>query len=170
MSYSDLGTLAAVVFITGEIVLRIAALGIIPRNRKPTAGMAWLLVILFDPWIGFFFFLFFGSARVGGKRRAKQAEINLLIAERTASIADPAVDASPLVTTFLHLNRKLGALPPATAATRRALPRLPRLDGRDDRGDRDRADPRPRRVLHLRPRRHDAGVLPRPSPTRRPAE
>jgi cardiolipin synthase A/B len=122
VSYGDLGTLAAVVLITGEIVLRIAALGIIPRNRKPTAGMAWLLVILFDPWIGFFFFLFFGSARVGGKRRAKQAEINLLITERTASVADPAVEASPLVSTFLHLNRKLGALPPATAATVELFP------------------------------------------------
>ncbi len=117
MSYSNLGTIAAIVVITGEIVLRIAALGFIPRNRKPTAGMAWLLVILFDPWIGFFFFLFFGSARVGSKRRAKQAEINALIAERTADIADPAVEASPLVKTFLHLNRELGALPPGEAAT-----------------------------------------------------
>ncbi len=122
MSLRDLGPIAAAVFITGEIVLRIAALGIIPRNRKPTAGMAWLLVILFDPWIGFFFFLFFGSARVGSKRRAKQAEINLLIAERTAGIADPATEASPLVTTFLHLNRKLGALPPATASTVELFP------------------------------------------------
>ena len=122
MSPSDLGPIAFAVFITGEIVLRIAALGIIPRNRKPTAGMAWLLVILFDPWIGFFFFLFFGSARVGSKRRAKQAEINLLIAERTAGIADPATEASPLVTTFLHLNRKLGALPPATASTVELFP------------------------------------------------
>ena len=122
MSVSNLGTIAAVIVITGEIVLRIAALGIIPRNRKPTAGMAWLLVILFDPWIGFFFFLFFGSARVGGKRRAKQAEINMLIAQRTASIADPAVEASPLVTTFLHLNRKLGALPAASAASVELFP------------------------------------------------
>lgn len=122
MNYSSLGTIAAIVVITGEIVLRIAALGFIPRNRKPTAGMAWLLVILFDPWIGFFFFLFFGSARVGSKRRAKQAEINQLIKDRTASIADPAVDASPLVTTFLHLNRELGALPPAMATTVELFP------------------------------------------------
>jgi len=96
VSYGDLGTLAAAVLITGEIVLRIAALGIIPRNRKPTAGMAWLLVILFDPWIGFFFFLFFGSARVGSKRRAKQTEINALITERTASVADREVDRTPI--------------------------------------------------------------------------
>ncbi len=122
MSWGELGALAAAVVIAGEIVLRIAALGIIPRNRKPTAGMAWLLVILFDPWIGFFFFLFFGSARVGRKRRAKQAEINQLISDRTASIADPALAASPLVTTFLHLNRKLGALPPAEAATVELFP------------------------------------------------
>jgi len=122
VSYGDLGTLAAAVLITGEIVLRIAALGIIPRNRKPTAGMAWLLVILFDPWIGFFFFLFFGSARVGRKRREKQAEINAIISERTAAIADPDVDASPLVTTMLHLNRRLGALPAASAASVELFP------------------------------------------------
>ena len=99
MSYADLGTLAAAVIITGEIVLRIAALGFIPRNRKPTTGMAWLLVILFDPWIGFFFFLFFGSARVGRKRREKQAEINALISERTANVPAREGPASPLVTT-----------------------------------------------------------------------
>ncbi len=122
MSYADLGTLVAAVIITGEIVLRIAALGFIPRNRKPTTGMAWLLVILFDPWIGFFFFLFFGSARVGRKRREKQAEINALISERTASLPDREGAASPLVTTFLHLNRSLGALPPADAATVELFP------------------------------------------------
>ncbi len=122
MSYSQLGTWAAVILIAGEIVLRIAALGIIPRNRKPTAGMAWLLVILFDPWIGFFFFLFFGSARVGRKRRETQAEVNRLIAERTATVVVPDVEASPLVTTFVHLNRALGALPPATAASVELIP------------------------------------------------
>jgi len=122
MSYADLGTLATAVIITGEIVLRIAALGFIPRNRKPTTGMAWLLVILFDPWIGFFFFLFFGSARVGRKRREKQAEINALISERTANVPAREGPASPLVTTFLHLNRSLGALPPAGAATVELFP------------------------------------------------
>ncbi|HVI19389.1 MAG TPA: PLDc N-terminal domain-containing protein, partial [Gaiellales bacterium] len=122
MNYASLGTLAAAVFITGEIVLRIAALGIIPRNRKPTAGMAWLLVILFDPWIGFFFFLFFGSARVGVKRRTTQAEVNRLITQRTADVMSPEDAASPLVSTFLRLNRNLGALPPANAATVELFP------------------------------------------------
>jgi cardiolipin synthase len=122
MSYTELGTLVAAVIVAGEILLRIAALGFIPRNRKPTTGMAWLLVILFDPWIGFFFFLFFGSARVGRKRREKQAEINALISERTASLPDREGSASPLVTTFLHLNRSLGALPPANAATVELFP------------------------------------------------
>jgi cardiolipin synthase len=119
------GWLAAVLVAAvavGGVVLRIAALGVIPRNRKPTAGMAWLLVILFDPWIGFFFFLFFGSARVGRKRRETQTEVNRLIAERTATVARPEVEASPLVETFLHLNRALGALPPSTAATVELIP------------------------------------------------
>ncbi len=52
--------------------------------------MAWLLVILFDPWIGFFFFLFFGSARVGRKRREKQAEINALISRAHGERPRPA--------------------------------------------------------------------------------
>lgn len=122
MSSGWLAALVVAAVFVGEIALRIAALGFIPRNRKPTTGMAWLLVILFDPWIGFFFFLFFGSARVGVKRRTTQAEVNRLITQRTADVMSPEDAASPLVSTFLRLNRNLGALPPANAATVELFP------------------------------------------------
>ena len=151
----------AAVIIAGEIVLRIAALGFIPRNRKPTTGMAWLLVILFDPWIGFFFFLFFGSARVGRKRRAKQAEINRLISERTAEPPRPTrVRRRPLVTTFLHLNRS-ARRPAAGEAQRRwsCSPTTSTSIAAMTAAVKTRPDPGARRVLHLRPRRHDPRLL-----------
>ena len=64
------GLVAALVVIV-NIALRIAALGIIPGNRKPSTGMAWLLIILLAPLLGFAAFLLFGSTRVGRKRHLK---------------------------------------------------------------------------------------------------
>ena len=42
--------------------IRIAALIIVPRNRKPTSAMAWLLAIFLIPTIGVFLFLLIGEA------------------------------------------------------------------------------------------------------------
>lgn len=35
-----------------DLVVRIAAVIIVPRNRRPTAAMAWLLAIYFIPFVG----------------------------------------------------------------------------------------------------------------------
>lgn len=104
--------LLVLVAITG-LTLRLVALGVIPGNRKPSTGMAWLLLILLSPAVGFLVFLIFGSARVEGKRRARQAAVNAEIAERTAGL-DGLVDdleAPAYVRSVAVLNRNLGALP-----------------------------------------------------------
>lgn len=94
------------------LALRVAALGIIPGNRKPSTGMAWLLLILLTPWIGFIAFLFFGSARVDSRRRRRQAEVNAAISERTRHLAElPNADAPAYLSSVAVLNRNLGALP-----------------------------------------------------------
>lgn len=96
-----------------DIGLRIAALGVIPGNRKPSTGMAWLLLILFYPLVGFGFFLFFGSTRVGRGRREKQEAINDAIRAHTDR-ATPAVADVPgpaYLRSVVALNRRLGALP-----------------------------------------------------------
>ena len=47
-----------------DITIRVAAIIIIPRNRRPTAAMAWLLAIYFIPLIGVFLFLLIGNPRL----------------------------------------------------------------------------------------------------------
>ena len=106
------GILVAAVAVAG-IALRIAAIGIIPGNRKPSTGMAWLLLILLAPELGFVAFLFFGSARVGAERRRRQAEVNAAISERTAHLEEHVgeVTAPAYLRSVATLNRTLGALP-----------------------------------------------------------
>ncbi|WP_291038308.1 cardiolipin synthase [Herbiconiux sp.] len=71
--------LVAVLFFVIDLVVKIAALIILPRDRKPTAAMAWLLAIFFIPYLGIFFFLLIGSAKLPKKRRDRQKEIDRLI-------------------------------------------------------------------------------------------
>lgn len=116
MNLDDISLAAAVlggVVVTIEIAMRVAALGIIPGNRKPSTGMAWLLLVLLNPMLGFIGFSFFGSNRVGSRRHQRQIEINAMIRGRTRDLPPPAtVDGfSPAVRSAVHLNSTLGALP-----------------------------------------------------------
>ncbi|PRY70155.1 cardiolipin synthetase 2 [Glaciihabitans tibetensis] len=64
----------------------IIALIVIPRNRKPTAAMAWLLAILFVPFIGLVLYLIIGKSQLPERRRAEQQRIDGLIAARVAGL------------------------------------------------------------------------------------
>lgn len=100
------------VFVT-DVTVRILAIIIVPRNRRPTAAMAWLLAIYFIPIIGVLLFLLIGNPRLPRKRRKKQQQINDYI--RTTSHGldlgtlrpDPPLWFAQLV----RLNRNLGAMP-----------------------------------------------------------
>lgn len=100
-------------FVLTEIALRIAALGIIPARRKPSTGVAWLLLVLLTPSIGLLAFAFFGSARLGRKREVALRQINAVIAERTAPLharAQPR-DVPAYVASAVRLNHRLASLP-----------------------------------------------------------
>jgi len=96
-----------------DFVLRLAALGMIPGNRKPTSAMAWLLLILLIPLVGFAIFLLLGSNRLGRRRHARQAEVNAKIHRRTAGVASlyEEYPGPSYVESVATLNRNLGALP-----------------------------------------------------------
>jgi cardiolipin synthase A/B len=103
----------AVALVLADLAIRIAALIIIPRNRKPTAAMAWLLAIFLIPFVGILLFLLVGSEKLPKKRRERQHEIDRLIADR-ADRLDPTTDRSNWPTWFTSIveqNRVLGALP-----------------------------------------------------------
>src|SRR5690606_6605129 len=60
-AWLSLATVVALILI--DLAVRITALIVVPRNRRPQTAMAWLLAIFFIPYVGILFFLLFGSAR-----------------------------------------------------------------------------------------------------------
>jgi cardiolipin synthase len=102
----------AVVVVVVDVLLRLAVLGFIPSNRKPSSAMAWILLILLVPIPGIAIFLLFGSNRVGRRRQAQQTEVNAVIRQRTAGVAALQLATAPsYVGSVTALNRNLGALP-----------------------------------------------------------
>lgn len=106
--FFDTGVPIALVVI--DFVIRILAIIFIPRNRRPQTATAWLLAIMFLPYVGAILFLLFGSRRLPRRRRAKQREINEYILGTTEGFEDVSPEhdwLDPVVT----LNRTLGAMP-----------------------------------------------------------
>ena len=64
-----------------DFAIKIAALIIIPRRRKPTAAMAWLLAIFLIPYVGILLYLLIGTFKLPKKRRDEQARIDQVIRE-----------------------------------------------------------------------------------------
>lgn len=96
-----------------DLAIRIAAIIIVPRNRRPTAAMAWLLAIYFIPIIGVFLFLLIGNPRLPRTRRRKQERINAYIHDTSASLDFGTLrpHAPAWFTSLVTLNRNLGAMP-----------------------------------------------------------
>ncbi len=96
-----------------DIIIRALAIVFVPRNRRPTAAMAWLLAIYFIPFIGVLLFLLIGNPRLPRKRRKMQSQINDYI--RTTShgldFGTLRPNAPAWFTSIVRLNRTLGAMP-----------------------------------------------------------
>ena len=102
---AGVGALLALVHL-GACVL---ALGVIPGGRKPSTGMAWLILILAVPYFGIVAFLLFGSTSVGRKRREWQRRVNeQVMAALHRGGAELASDGSAGA---VRLNQRLGSLP-----------------------------------------------------------
>jgi cardiolipin synthase len=120
-------TWAAILLLLLSIIsfaIKVLALGVVPRNRKPSTGLAWLMLVLISSWIGLIAFLFFGRTSVGSKRRHQQDAANREIAARTSDLPDvPAgLGGPPYLASAVHLNRSLGALPMTGGNTIEYLP------------------------------------------------
>ena len=112
-SASFWAALVSALLVLAHITICVAALGVIPGNRKPSTGMAWLILILAVPFLGFIAFLLFGSTNVERRRHDKQRHVNDLVRQRTAAI--PSGDATSgwqaAHASAAILNRNLGTLP-----------------------------------------------------------
>ncbi|MEV8250254.1 cardiolipin synthase [Microbacterium sp. NPDC076768] len=107
------GWWVAVFLVALDLIIRIAAIIIIPRNRRPTAAMAWLLAVFFIPYVGVFLFLVIGNPRLPKVRRQKQAQINEYIAHTSEHLHFGTLrpNAPEWFEPIVQMNQKLGALP-----------------------------------------------------------
>lgn len=107
--------IAGAVLVVAQVVVVVLALGVIPGGRKPSTGMAWLILVLAVPYLGIIAFALFGSTSVGRKRRAWQHRVNeeVMAAVRTEDDAPGAAPAADVVGAA-RLNETLGALPMST--------------------------------------------------------
>lgn len=96
-----------------DLVIRTTAIIVIPRNRRPTAAMAWLLAVFFIPFIGVFLFLLIGNPRLPRARRRKQDQINEYIAQTSEHLHFGTLrpHAPGWFGPLVEMNQKLGALP-----------------------------------------------------------
>ncbi|MET0525823.1 MAG: cardiolipin synthase [Nocardioides sp.] len=96
-----------------DLTIKVIALGVIPKNRRPSSGMAWLLLIMIIPFLGFIIFLVLGRTKLERRRFEQQAEVNATVAERTADVPtlDSGFPGPAYVESVATLNRNLGAQP-----------------------------------------------------------
>ncbi|CAN5240053.1 cardiolipin synthase [soil metagenome] len=108
-----LGVFWTAIGVAGDIIIRIVALIVVPRNRKPQTATAWLLAIFLIPWVGVILFLLIGSTRLPKRRRQKQREINQYILDTTSGMdrVEKDADFPDWLGPVVELNRTLGSMP-----------------------------------------------------------
>lgn len=103
----------ATVALVVDFIIRIVALGVVPRNRRPSSGTAWLLAILLIPYLGLLLFLLLGRTDIGRKRDARQRLANARIREIAPTIPAATLPGGTpdYVDSVTKLNLNLGSLP-----------------------------------------------------------
>ncbi|TFD49737.1 cardiolipin synthase [Cryobacterium sp. Hh11] len=96
-----------------DFSVRVVAIIVVPRNRRPMSGMAWLLTIFFIPYLGVLLFLLIGYRTLPKKRRLMQDEINQFIQGSTEGMELVRRDHPwpSWLESVVELNRNLGAMP-----------------------------------------------------------
>lgn len=110
-------------------IIFVGALFVVPRNRKPGAATAWLMLIFLVPYLGLLIFLLIGNPKLSKRRRAQQRTMNAYITEQAdavervpelAPLFDPPM--APRYEPFVRLSTNLSDLPACTGNTVEVLP------------------------------------------------
>jgi cardiolipin synthase len=96
-----------------HVVLGSVAIILISARRKPSTAIAWLLTIVFIPFLGAIAFFLVGFSRLPAARREKQREVNALVMERTEglNLVSHRDEWPEWLAGMVRLNENLGALP-----------------------------------------------------------
>lgn len=102
-----------------DLAIKVVAVGTIPRNRRPSSSLGWLLLIVFTPVLGLFVFFLIGSPVVRGRRERIQRRADDVIMTHTADLPQlpPATEVPSGVDGLVTLNRRLGSLPMMTGTS-----------------------------------------------------
>lgn len=80
--------ITTIVIYSIDFVVRLWLLTYIPKGRKPTAAMSWLLLIFIIPVFGTIFFFILGSTKLSKHRRQQQLEINKMLKRYTHNLRE----------------------------------------------------------------------------------
>lgn len=96
-------------------LIRVVALFVVPRNRRPTAGMAWLMAIFWLPVPGLLLFLLIGGNKLPKKRTEQQRLATQIIGEiadrEQERLGTDLETLPPSISNAVLLGRSLGAQP-----------------------------------------------------------
>jgi cardiolipin synthase len=87
MAWTD-PILWAWIFFLSEWALRLVMLVVVPRRRTPAAAKGWLLLILFEPWIGLLLYLLIGSTKLPRRQREQFAKLPQALAKVIGRLAN----------------------------------------------------------------------------------
>ena len=99
-----------------EYAIKIAALGTVPENRRPSSSTAWLLLIFLLPVVGFPLYFFLGSPWVHGRRLQQQVIATEAAQKMMQGLPTVPAGACPSthLDSVLRMNRRLTGLPCVT--------------------------------------------------------
>jgi len=85
----------------------------VSANRRPSSAIAWVLAIIFIPYLGMAAFLLVGRGKLPKARRDKQRVVNELMLARTPGLSavSHSEDWPAWLRSAVELNLRLGALP-----------------------------------------------------------
>lgn len=104
---------AGFIFAIIDLIIRVIAIIVVPRNRKPSVGIAWLMAIFLIPYVGVIAFLLLGSFRLPAKRMERQQKVTTYINMAVSSVeVEPTHhNDPPWFDSVVALNRTYTAMP-----------------------------------------------------------
>ncbi len=105
--------LIAIIAVALHVVLGSIAVILISARRRPSTAIAWMLTIIFIPYLGAIAFFLVGLSRLPKRRREKQREVSELILARTEGLdrVSHRDEWPEWLGSSVRLNENLGALP-----------------------------------------------------------
>ncbi len=125
--FSQFGLQLTTVLTVLQVALFVVALVVVPRNRRPSSALAWILLIFAFPAVGLVLFLIIGSPKLPRVRRERQRSIDQRIEEVARAIEPVRTvhEAPDWLPGVVRLNQQVGAMPLLEGNDAELIPHFP---------------------------------------------